>query len=74
VFFKTILLGDRSSGGGSTIIQQLVKNLYGRDHHNFLSMPINKVKEAIIASRRRLLSQWFRRAHWCSFTCEGASI
>ena len=51
VFFKSILLGDRSSGGGSTITQQLVKNLYGRNYHSFLSMPINKVKEAIIAAR-----------------------
>lgn len=51
VFFKSILLGDRSSGGGSTITQQLVKNLYGRDDHSFLSMPISKTREAIIASR-----------------------
>lgn len=51
VFFKTILLGDKSSGGGSTITQQLVKNLYGRKSHSFLSMPISKVKEAIIATR-----------------------
>lgn len=51
VFFKTILMGDRSSGGGSTITQQLVKNLYGRNNHSFLSMPISKVKEAIIATR-----------------------
>ncbi|PLX10199.1 MAG: penicillin-binding protein [Marinilabiliales bacterium] len=51
VFFKTILLGDRSSGGGSTITQQLVKNLYGRNYHSILSMPVSKLKEAIIASR-----------------------
>lgn len=51
VFFKTILLGDKSSGGGSTITQQLVKNLYGRKNHSFLSMPVSKVREAIIASR-----------------------
>ena len=51
VFFKSILLGNRRSGGGSTITQQLIKNLYGRNYHSFLSMPVNKVKEAIIAAR-----------------------
>lgn len=51
VIFKTILLGDRSSGGGSTITQQLVKNLYGRKDHSLLSMPVSKLKEAMIASR-----------------------
>jgi penicillin-binding protein 1A len=51
VFFKSILLGDKSSGGGSTITQQLVKNLYGRDNRSFLSMPVSKTREAIIASR-----------------------
>lgn len=51
VFFKTLLLGHRNSGGGSTITQQLVKNLYGRKDHSVLSMPVSKLKEAIIASR-----------------------
>lgn len=51
VLVKTILLGDKSAGGGSTITQQLVKNLYGRDDYNFLSMPISKTREAIIANR-----------------------
>lgn len=51
VIFKTILMGDRSAGGGSTLSQQLSKNLYKRNDYSFLSMPVAKVKEAIIASR-----------------------
>jgi penicillin-binding protein 1A len=51
VFLKSILLGDKSSGGGSTITQQLIKNLYGRDDHSILSLPVNKAREAFIAKR-----------------------
>ncbi|HBF21773.1 MAG TPA: hypothetical protein DDW81_16855, partial [Cryomorphaceae bacterium] len=51
VLFKSILLGDRSSGGGSTLTQQLAKNLYGRRNFGFLTMPVNKVKEMILANR-----------------------
>jgi penicillin-binding protein 1A len=50
VFFKSILMGD-NKGGGSTLTQQLVKNLYGRHNFSILSMPVNKVKEIIIAAR-----------------------
>lgn len=49
VVIKTIILGDRSGGGGSTISQQLVKNLYGRSSYGVLSMPVNKLKENVIA-------------------------
>ncbi|WP_047545109.1 transglycosylase domain-containing protein [Psychroserpens sp. Hel_I_66] len=51
VFFKSILLQDNSSGGGSTISQQLSKNIYGRERHGWFTMPVNKVKEMIIAKR-----------------------
>jgi len=51
VIFKTILMGDKSSGGGSTITQQLAKNLYGRRDFGSLSLPINKIREAILAIR-----------------------
>ena len=51
VFFKTILLGDESSGGGSTITLQLAKNLFGRNDYGHLSIVVNKVREAIIAQR-----------------------
>lgn len=51
VFFKSILWGDSKGGGGSTLTQQLIKNLYGRQNYGFLSMPANKIKEIIIAAR-----------------------
>lgn len=51
VLFKSIILNDKSSGGGSTITQQLAKNMYGRGSHGVLSMPVNKCKEIILANR-----------------------
>lgn len=48
VLFKTILLGNREAGGGSTISQQLVKNLYGRQDE---WIGTTKAKEALIARR-----------------------
>jgi len=50
VFFKSVLMGD-NKGGGSTLTQQLVKNLYGRSNYSVLSLPVNKIKEIIIAAR-----------------------
>ncbi|MBK9194822.1 MAG: transglycosylase domain-containing protein [Flavobacteriales bacterium] len=51
VFFRSLLGGDRSGGGGSTISQQIIKNLYGRERHGILTVPVNKMKEAIVATR-----------------------
>jgi len=50
VFFKSILLRS-NSGGGSTISQQLAKNLFPRQNFGAFSMPVVKVKEALIARR-----------------------
>lgn len=51
VLFKTILLRDKSSGGGSTISQQLAKNLFKRPRLGPLSLPVAKVRESILAKR-----------------------
>lgn len=51
VLVKTILMGDDGSGGGSTISQQLAKNLFPRKSYSLFSMPANKVREMIIAGR-----------------------
>lgn len=51
VFVKSILLQDHSSGGGSTLSQQLAKNLFPRVNLGPISMPVNKIREAIIAYR-----------------------
>lgn len=51
VLFKSILLQDESAGGGSTLSQQLAKNLFGRRNFSFLTLPVNKFKEIILANR-----------------------
>ena len=51
VAFKTILMQDRSSGGGSTLTQQLAKNLYPRNDRKKSNLAVDKIKEMIIASR-----------------------
>lgn len=51
VIFKSLLLQNKSSGGGSTIHQQLAKNLFPRKRHFVLTMPVNKYREMIIGVR-----------------------
>lgn len=51
VFIKTIMLQDESSGGGSTITQQLAKNLFPRKDYWFMEIVINKLREVFIASK-----------------------
>lgn len=51
VFVKSLLLGDESAGGGSTITQQLAKNLFPRKDYWFASMLMNKMREIVIAKR-----------------------
>ena len=51
VAIKTILMQDQSSGGGSTLTQQLAKNLYPRRDRKKANIVVDKLKEMIIASR-----------------------
>ncbi len=49
VAIKSVLMQQASSGGGSTLTQQLVKNLYPRENYRFFSLIINKFREMSIA-------------------------
>nr|WP_321453668.1 transglycosylase domain-containing protein [uncultured Carboxylicivirga sp.] len=51
VLFRSVFLGDRAQGGGSTISQQLAKNLYPRMRLGFLTLPVGKTKEIFTAAR-----------------------
>lgn len=64
VLIKTILMGDKSSGGGSTITQQLVKNYFPRKSYWFLSTPINKLEEMVAAYK---LEQHFSKDQLIEF-------
>jgi len=49
VMIKSILLFDKGAGGGSTISQQLAKNLFPRKDMGLISLPVAKVKEITTA-------------------------
>ncbi|MBK8806130.1 MAG: penicillin-binding protein [Bacteroidales bacterium] len=51
VLVKSILFQQDNAGGGSTISQQLIKNVYGRKSYGILTMPVAKVKEMILAAK-----------------------
>ncbi len=51
VLVKSVLLQNSSAGGGSTLSQQIAKNLFPRVEYGPISMPVNKLREAIIAYR-----------------------
>jgi len=51
VIVKSLLLRDKNSGGGSTLSQQLAKNLFPRKDFGILTLPVAKVRELLIALR-----------------------
>lgn len=52
VVFRSLLMGDKSGGGGSTLTQQLAKNLMGRpDDSGIFKMIVVKIRENIVARR-----------------------
>jgi len=55
VFFKTILLNRQSAGGGSTITQQLAKNLFGRNIKGPFKLLTIKTKETLLARRLEMI-------------------
>jgi penicillin-binding protein 1A len=51
VLVRSLIGGDRAQGGGSTLSQQLAKNLYPRKGEGRWMTPIHKIREMIIARR-----------------------
>ena len=49
VLVKTLFMGQKNAGGGSTITQQLAKQLYSPESSNFLSRAMQKPREWMIA-------------------------
>lgn len=69
VLFKTVLGGNASSGGGSTITQQLAKMLYHDPAHGFGERLVQKLNEWVIAvklersyTKEEIIAMYFNKA------------
>lgn len=51
VFFRTVLMGQKDAGGGSTITQQLAKQLYSPTAKNIVERAMQKPIEWVIAAK-----------------------
>lgn len=73
VLTKTVLGGDKSSGGGSTLTQQLAKNLFPREQKSTLGTVFAKLKEWVVAvklernySKEEILSMYLNTVDYGS--------
>ncbi|MFN4122162.1 MAG: transglycosylase domain-containing protein, partial [Flavobacteriales bacterium] len=78
VIVKTILGRDTDSGGGSTVSQQLAKNLFPREKLNKFQIAFRKIKEWIIAvklernySKEEIIAMYFNTV---DFVNQGVGI
>ena len=73
VLTKTVLGGNKSSGGGSTLTQQLAKNLFPREQKSTLGTVFAKLKEWVVAvklernySKEEILSMYLNTVDYGS--------
>ncbi len=66
VLVKTLIGRNRGSGGGSTITQQLAKNLFPREHKSAIGTAFSKFKEWVVAvklernySKEEIMAMYF---------------
>ncbi|NJO90089.1 MAG: transglycosylase domain-containing protein [Chloroflexia bacterium] len=81
VLVKTVIMGDEGAGGGSTITQQLAKNLFPRDTKDrsklgrIMALAFTKFKEWVIAvklernyTKEEILAMYFNTVPFGSMT------
>lgn len=75
VLFKTVILQQSGSGGGSTITQQLAKNLFPRERISGAKLFIRKIQEWIIAvklernyTKEEIIAMYFNTVEFGSNT------
>ena len=70
--FKTVLMGKKSAGGGSTITQQLAKQLYSPKADNILERALQKPIEWVIAvklerlyTKEEIINMYLNKFDFC---------